>query len=129
MAREVAGRCQAWQWFGCTSPAHWAALAPTRFALHALAELLCPQVAVMRRASTERDAARLAWLAPAAAAAYVYPGRRLAATFSPIAVASSAVGFSSSLDAATAAAAAAFSTSTDPNHGNPNPSSSPQPLS
>ena len=38
MAREVAGRRQARQWFGCTSPAHWVALAPTRFALRALDE-------------------------------------------------------------------------------------------
>ena len=38
MAREVAGRRQARQWFGCTSPGHWVALAPTRFALRALDE-------------------------------------------------------------------------------------------
>ena len=38
VAREVAGRRQARQWFGCTSPAHWVALAPTRFALRALDE-------------------------------------------------------------------------------------------
>ena len=38
LAREVAGRRQARQWFGCTSPAHWVALAPTRFALRALDE-------------------------------------------------------------------------------------------
>ena len=42
MAREVAGRRQSWQWFGCTSPAHWAALAPTRFVLHALDECAKP---------------------------------------------------------------------------------------